>query len=228
MDALPEGDIPCPLVEPVGVTALPRLDALQGHRHLVPLVVAPRLVVLEPPAYKGGDQGKVSEGGERRAVLHLGTVGVRATAVLGWTGMLAGDAHRVHLARVGWKNVLEANIVVPPCTKVIAIIDALGWPQVEVGDRRGSGVVGKQSGNGTAAVVLAMNAKGVQMDIFPAHRNLNDVMESGNRRIALYEHTAPDYRGHMTEHDLDLENAWQPVRLTHYGEHSTRSRPPAP
>ena len=55
-------------------------------------------------------------------------------------------------------------------------------------------------GKGDAAVAvdairLAVDAELMQMHILPAHRDLHDGMQLGDRRVAGDEHAAPDQRG---------------------------------
>jgi len=44
------------------------------------------------------------------------------------------------------------------------------------------------------AIILAMNVEPIQMDITPANRDLNGVVEIGNRAVATDEQTPP-YHG---------------------------------
>ena len=95
--------------------------------------------------------------------------------------MFAGDANRVGPPRVGRKDRLAADVVLPPGAEVIDAGEAITWVQPDAGHGDSVRVTGAGGAAGAAAVVFAMNAEAVEMDIFPAHCDLDDAMELRQR-----------------------------------------------
>ena len=121
--------------------------------------------------------------------------------------MFAADAARVGPARVRHKDLPKAEIVLPPGTEVIGVVKALPWAQPKAGQSDVVRVTSAGGADGAAPIVFAMYVEAVEMDSFPAHGNLDDLMEVDKRRISAHQHAAPDQRGHVAQDHPELVNA---------------------
>jgi hypothetical protein len=77
--------------------------------------------------------------------------------------------------------------------------------QTEVGKRNPAGIFIKHHAAPLwNPVVLAVNAKTVQVFVAPVESDLESVMEFGEARFAGDQQAAPDQRTHAAEHDPKL------------------------
>lgn len=75
--------------------------------------------------------------------------------------------------------------MLPEVAHVVLVDEPLALPQPEVGQTDLVRIVGKeQPAAARDAVLPTMHPKAVQMQIFPAHGNLQHVMEFGDGRVA--------------------------------------------
>lgn len=217
-------------IKQIGGKVPPLRHPFQRRRHLGLRVLGPALVGIEPTTDKVGNQRKVIDCGERCALLQPPTVVVKVAAVFGRAPVLAADADRILPTGGGRQNLFEPDVVLPPGTEVVEVGEALTRAESEAGQRDGVSV-GNTGGPDGVPILPAMNAEAVQVDVFPPHSDLDDVMELGNRRIALDEDAAPDQRGHVAQDNPELVNADGCCRLTHgsaFYATATSATEPAP
>ncbi len=89
--------------------------------------------------------------------------------------------------------------MLPPGAEIIVVGEALMQAQPEAGQGNRMWAGGEGAADAATSVILAMNTEAVQVDVFPAHRYLDDTMELRNARVAAYQHAAPDQRGDVAQ-----------------------------
>lgn len=95
--------------------------------------------------------------------------------------------------------------MLPKVAHVIFVDEPLRFAQFEIGEDDLMRIVGE--GDPAVAIDtirLAVYAELMQMQVFPAHRDLYDVVQLGDRRVAGHEQTPPDQRRDGAQRDLEL------------------------
>ncbi len=85
--------------------------------------------------------------------------------------------------------------------------EALPQAQPEAGKGNRPWVSGEADACAAASVLLAVDPEAVQVDVLLTHRDLDDVMEVGNRRVALHEDATPDQWRHVAQDQPELVDA---------------------
>jgi hypothetical protein len=94
----------------------------------------------------------------------------------------------------------EPEVMLPEVTHVVFVDESLALAQLEIGKRDLVWVVGEgDPADARDAIRLTMNAELVQVQIFPAHRDLHDGMQLGDGGVAGHQQSPPDQRGDVTE-----------------------------
>ncbi len=202
-----EGEIDSAPVELVGAEVLPIGHAIQCPPYLGLLLLRSTHVVLKPATHKVGDQREVVEGGKGGMFLHPRPVIVGTSAVFRRAGMLTADAAWVGPSWIGREDLLEADVKLPAGDEIVVVGEALPQAQPEADQGNRLWVGGEADAGAAASIILAVDPEAVQVDVLPTHRELDDVMEVGNRRVALDEDAAPDQWGHVAQDQPELVDA---------------------
>jgi hypothetical protein len=120
------------------------------------------------------------------------------SAVLGRRRPFPPNAHGIDASRCQGKKRFETDIALPGGTKVIDIPEALAAMEVQAVQ---SDIVGLRA---TAAILLAMNVKAVQMLVTPGKQDLQDGMEMRQGGIAGHQHPTPDEWTDAAQDDTEL------------------------
>ena len=118
--------------------------------------------------------------------------------------MLAADAAGVGPRWIGREDLLEADVMPPAGDEIVVVGEALTQAQPEADQGNRLWVGGGADAWAAASVLLAVDPEAVQVDVLPTHRDLDDVMEVGNRRVARDEDAAPDQWGHVAQDQPEL------------------------
>jgi hypothetical protein len=83
------------------------------------------------------------------------------------------------------EHFLQADVVLPEIVEIVFIKKALTQPESEAGQKNLFRIVVKPDATLMSdSVVLAVNMKAMEVEIAPAHGDLDGVMEIGNGLIA--------------------------------------------
>jgi hypothetical protein len=107
-------------------------------------------------------------------------------AVLGRCGPFPSNAHRIDASRCQREKRFETDIALPEGANVIDIPEALAAMEAQVVQ---PDIVGRGA---TAAILLAMNVKAVQMLVTPGKQDLQDGMEVRQGGSAMYQQAPLD------------------------------------
>jgi hypothetical protein len=109
-----------------------------------------------------------------------------ATAVLGRCGPFPSSAHGIDASWDQGEERFKTDIAFPIRTKVVDIPEVLAAMEAQVVQ---PDIVGRGT---TAAILLAMNVKAVQMLVTPGQQDLQDGMEMRQGDTAGHQHPPPD------------------------------------
>lgn len=203
----------------------PVAHPLQGV-HIFRVVVRrtePTVVPIEQPL---GDQCLIVERLQQCptgvALGHQLPVSPRTATVLGRTVAIAVGADGIFLVRVEGDgcplgSMFETDVMLPIVAHVVFVDEPLRFAQFEIGEDDLVRIIGEgDPADAVDAIRLAMNAELMQMQVLPAHRDLQHVVQLGDRRVAGHAQTPPDHRGDGAQRDLELMA--QSQRRCHQGQ----------
>lgn len=98
------------------------------------------------------------------------------TAILGRASPLALEAARITDTFFGGQRGLDLDDVLPIVAKVVVVAEPSVPRPHKIAQPHGTGVVLEVAAVSGIAVLLVVDHEGVHVHLFPAHRNLNDVV----------------------------------------------------
>jgi hypothetical protein len=118
-------------------------------------------------------------------VLHIG---LHIQKVLGWRGIFATGADRIHEFRINRQGGFQSDIAHPVRVIVIDIAKPLALAKLEL-IQRGTPRIGS-----AGAIVFPIDMEVVEMLIAPLKEDLNDIVELGEGGGVVYQNPTPDER----------------------------------
>lgn len=141
----------------------------------------------------------------RAARFHERGVSPRTAAVLWRTVTPASRADGIRGSGIIRQDPIETNVVLPEVPHVVLIDKPLARSELEVGQPNLKWIVVKEyPARAIDTILLAMNAKSMQVQVFPSHRYLNNGMQGGNTCVTGDQQSPPDQRRTITERHLEL------------------------
>ena len=129
------------------------------------------------------------------------------TTIFRWCCVLTSYTDGVDLFRIERQTFFNTNIMQPDIAEVVFIEKPFTCPKIKGGKKNLFRVVGETDPAIVVnAIVLAMNVELIQVTITPANRNLNCVVEIGDRAVATDKQSAPNHRAYTLERYLQLIN----------------------
>src|SRR3954464_15506441 len=102
----------------------------------------------------------------------------RTATVLGRTVSGASNANRVSLAGIEREHSFEADVMLPEVPHVVVVLEAFARPQLEIGELDLEWIVSEDhAARAVIAVLFAIDAKPMQVQVLPAHGDLDDGMQ---------------------------------------------------
>ena len=131
-------------------------------------------------------------------VLH---VGLHVQKVLGWRGIFATGADRIHEFRINRQGGFQSDIAHPVRVIVIDIAKPLAFAKLELTQRGTAGI------GAAGAIVFTIDMEAIEMLITPLKEDLNDLVELGEGGSVVYQNPTPDERTDASQDNAQLIDA---------------------
>jgi hypothetical protein len=143
---------------------------------------------------------------------------------------LPADADRIRSLRLLLEPTLDPDLVPLPVAEVVLGEEPLVAAELEVGEPNRSRLVGEpEPTHPVGAIVPAVDAEPMEMEVAPAERALEYVMEVGKRAVAAHQEPPPDHRADPADPDVELVDGWNGLTGHDLGQgNQTGSRSSAP
>jgi hypothetical protein len=142
--------------------------------------------------------------------------GPGAPAIFRGCCTLATNADGVPALRLHRQLLFDANLMLPQVPKVILVQESLAESEAQVGEPDLRRVIRKPQTTGLRdAITLPPDDELMEMLAFPAHGDLEGIMQVGNGAIAADEKTPPDARTDLSQPDVELVDFGKRGRWTH-------------
>lgn len=129
----------------------------------------------------------------------------RASRVFRRSCTPSADADRIPPLRFLRKPEFDPDLVLPRVAQVVLIKEPLVESEPEVGESDLACILGRrESADSTDAIVAAVDAKPVEMEITPAESDLEHVMEVGEGAIAAHQEPPPDHGADLPDPGMEL------------------------
>jgi hypothetical protein len=113
------------------------------------------------------------------------------------------DAGRIRSLLLRRGPVFDPDLVLPPAAEVVLVVEPLVGGEPEVGElNRPRLVRGAEPAQSADAIVPAVDAKPVEMEVIRAEGDLKDVVELGQRAVATDQEPPPDHRADAADPDV--------------------------